>query len=305
METNRNNTLQTRYCQDETEKPRVFLVGGGGFIGRNLVSALIYRYKVTVFDKYIDENFYSRYPQVDLCRIDLVEERIPVSFDSPDFIINLASIVSAERDLSLFSSLISTNLQILLNLYERFKDSDRLKLMIQFGSSEEYGNITSPYKETDREHPGSPYALIKQLTTNTAIMLHDNYGFRIMVVRPGNLYGPGQPETKFIPYVTAKLRANEPLQVSPCEQKRDFIHVAEFCKHLLQLMERYELCVGQIINISSGTSTSLKRIIETLKAEMGSTSEINYGALPYRENEAMDLCCDVTKLKAIITQRRL
>ena len=107
-----------------------------------------------------------------------------------------------------------------------------MKLFIQFGSSEEYGSISSPFKEENREYPNSPYALVKQLTTNTALMLHRNYGFPTMVVRPGNLFGPGQNKNKFIPYVIDKLRKGEPLNVSPCEQKRDFIYVDDFAEDI-------------------------------------------------------------------------
>ncbi|MHC8501877.1 NAD-dependent epimerase/dehydratase family protein, partial [Bacteroides hominis] len=78
----------------------------------------------------------------------------------------LASIVTAERNMSLFDELISSNLKILLNLYERFKEESLLKLFVQFGSSEEYGSEQSPFREEDRECPNSPYALVKQLTTN-------------------------------------------------------------------------------------------------------------------------------------------
>ena len=177
----------------------------------------------------LTEIFFASYPDVETHILDLVREKLPVEKPTPDYIINLASIVTAERDLSLFDGLISSNLKILLNLFERFKKDDGLRLFIQFGSSEEYGSEGSPFKEENREYPNSPYALVKQLTTNTAMMLHRNYGFPAMVVRPGNLFGPGQSRSKFIPYVIDQLKKGEPLNVSPCEQKRDFIYVDEFC----------------------------------------------------------------------------
>lgn len=157
--------------------------------------------------------------------MDLATEKISDCYATPDYIINLASIVTAERNLSLFDELISSNLKVLLNLFERFKEDKTLKLFIQFGSSEEYGSEGSPFKEDNREKPNSPYVLIKQLTTNTALMLHRNYKYPVTVVRPGNLFGPGQNESKFIPYIIKQLRENKPLNVSPCEQKRDFIYI--------------------------------------------------------------------------------
>lgn len=277
----------------------LYLIGGSGFIGKNLVRCLSPFYSITVYDKYIDRVFFASYPDVETHILDLVREKLPVEKPTPDYIINLASIVTAERDLSLFDGLISSNLKILLNLFERFKKDDGLRLFIQFGSSEEYGSEGSPFKEENREYPNSPYALVKQLTTNTAMMLHRNYGFPAMVVRPGNLFGPGQSRSKFIPYVIDQLKKGEPLNVSPCEQKRDFIYVDDFAEAIHRLFDNSDKCVGEIVNVSSGNSISLKEIIEFYKSELHSISEVHYGALPYRENEAMDLRCSISKLYSI------
>lgn len=277
----------------------LYLIGGSGFIGKNLVRCLSPFYSITVYDKYIDRTFFASYPSVETHIIDLVREKLPVEKPIPDYIINLASIVTAERDLSLFDGLISSNLKILLNLYERFKGNNKLKLFVQFGSSEEYGSEGSPFKEENREYPNSPYALVKQLTTNTTMMLHRNYGFPAMVVRPGNLFGPGQNRSKFIPYVIEQLKKGEALNVSPCEQKRDFIYVDDFAEAIHGLLDNSDRCLGEIVNVSSGSSVSLKEIIEFYKSELHSTSKVHYGALPYRENEAMDLRCSIGKLCSI------
>lgn len=281
-------------------KECLFLIGGSGFIGKNLVRCLHGRYAISVYDKFIDEEYFSQYPDVKTNLIELDKNKIDEDVEVPDYIINLASIVTAERDLSLFDTMIASNLKVLLNLYERFKGEDKLKIFIQFGSSEEYGNEGSPFEETMREEPGSPYALVKQLTTNTAMMLNRNYGFPIAVVRPGNLFGPLQGKSKFIPYVIESLKNNVSLNVTPCEQKRDFIYADDFAWAIGQLLEHSAKAVGEIINVSSGESISLKAIIEHSKEVIGSTSAVNYGAIPYRENEMMDLRCSVAKLEAII-----
>ena len=283
-------------------KERLFLIGGSGFIGKNLVRCLHEQYAITVYDKFIDKEYFSQYPDVKANLIELDKDKISEDVEAPEYIINLASIVTAERDLSLFDSMIASNLKVLLNLYEHFKDEKTLKLFIQFGSSEEYGNDGSPFEETMREEPNSPYALVKQLTTNTAMMLHKNYVFPIMVVRPGNLFGPLQGGKKFIPYVIDSLKRNAPLNVTPCEQKRDFIYADDFAWAIGELLKNYQKAVGQIVNVSSGESLSLKSIIEHCRKVIGSKSEVNYGAIPYRENEMMDLRCSVSKLESIMGQ---
>lgn len=283
-------------------KERLFLIGGSGFIGKNLVRCLHEQYAFSVYDKFIDKEYFSHYPDVKTNLIELDKDKISEDVEAPNYIINLASIVTAERDLSLFDSMIASNLKVLLNLYERFKDEPKLKLFIQFGSSEEYGNDGSPFVETMREEPNSPYALVKQLTTNTAMMLHRNYAFPIMVVRPGNLFGPLQGGKKFIPYVIDCLKQNSPLNVTPCEQKRDFIYADDFAWAIGELLKNHQKAVGQIVNVSSGESLSLKSIIEHCRKVIDSKSEVNFGAIPYRENEMMDLRCSVSKLESIIGQ---
>lgn len=279
---------------------RIFLVGGSGFIGKNLVNQFHKEYEVHVIDKFIDEQFFVERPEVKTLKMDLVEDMIPSDYPSPDYILNLASIVTAERNFALLDGLISSNLKVLLNLYERFKKDHKLKLFIQFGSSEEYGNKSSPFKETMRECPNSPYALVKQLTVNTSLMLHGNYDFPTMVVRPGNLFGKYQNTSKFIPYVIQQLKANAPLNVTSCEQKRDFIYAEDFTWCINRLIINYKKVLGEIINVGSGESISLKDIIEICRGYISSNSEVNYGAVPYRKNEVMDLKCDKKKFVDII-----
>lgn len=281
---------------------RLYIIGGSGFIGKNMVRYLYHRYDISVFDKHIDTAYFNQYPDVKLFQLELDKGSIPYSFETPDYIINLASIVTAERDLTLFEPMIQANLKVLLNLFNRFNGEKNLKLFVQFGSCEEYGTAPSPYTEKLQEQPNSPYALAKLLTTRTALMLHNNYGFPSVVVRPSNLFGPFQPKNKFIPYVISQLKHNLPLNVTSCEQRRDFIYVDDFIWIIERLLHHAGTAVGKIINIGSGESISLKEIIELCRDEIQSNSKINYGALPYRENEAMDLRCDIKNTKSLINQ---
>ena len=73
----------------------------------------------------------------------------------------------------------------------------------------------------------------------------------------------------------------------------------DFSCAIESLLQNHFKCLGEIVNVSSGESISLKQIIEHCKAYLHSSSDVNYGALPYRENEAMDLKCSIAKLSSI------
>jgi len=199
--------------------------------------------------------------------------------------------------------MIESNLNILLSLFDVFKEKKWLKLFINFGSAEEYGNIEAPFKEEMKEEPISPYALAKQLTTNTSIMLNKNNNFPIMVVRPSNLFGRYQDKNKFIPYIVEQLKEGKDVITSPGEQKRDFIYAEDFSYGIEKILENYDEFYGEVINLGRGKSNSLKEIINFLKEELSSTSNIKFGEIPYRKNEVMDFRVDISKLEKRIEEK--
>jgi len=275
---------------------KLLIAGGFGFVGKNLIELLKNKYSIVVIDKYIDQNFIRSNPEIawyqyDFQDIDILKNIL--NKEKPDYVINLISVVTATRDLSLFSTLIETNLNTLLQFFECLKSVSHLKLFVQFGSAEEYGNINTPYREDAREQPDSPYALIKTLTTNTAMMFFRNYHFPVAVIRPGNLFGKYQPNDKLLPYLIGKLRKNEEINLTPGEQKRDFIYIKDFALAIKNILDSSNDIIGNILNVSYGRGVSIKSIVEYLRKMIDSQSIINLGSLPYRENEMMEFECDI------------
>lgn len=285
-------------------KELVYILGGSGFIGKHLSSYLMQDYEVVVFDQWIDTAFFAAKPLITTHSMDLIDSKIPDGLPVPAFIINLASpLVTASREIESLDAMTADNLKILLNLYHRFHDESKLKLVLQFGSIEEYGNGDSPFTETQREIPNSTYALLKQTATNAAMMLNHNNNFPVAVLRPGNLFGPGQNKNRFIAYVLDSLIKGETLEVTPCEQKRDFLSVQDFCRIIKEILLRHENFVGEIVNVASGKNVALKDIITFMKESTVSSSEVLYGKLPYRKNEIMDQRCSIDKLEKLLGKR--
>ena len=285
---------------------KVVIFGGFGFIGKILYEFLKDKLNVVLIDKYIDEEFLKintniKYYKYDFSDLNLLKEIL--NNENPDYIINLISYVTAERELGLFPKMIESNLNIFLKIYEASKGLKNLKITLQFGSGEEYGNIQAPFKETDKEFPMSPYAVAKQITTSTALMLNKNYDYPVCIIRPSNLFGKYQSKNKFIPYILEKLRNNEEILTTFGEQKRDFIYAEDFAFIIFELLKNSEKIKGEIINVGSGRSISLKEIILHLKNKLNSNSGIKFGAIPYRENEMMDFCLNISKLENILNKK--
>ena len=285
---------------------KILIFGGFGFIGKNLIEELTNEYEIIVIDKNIDEDFARRISNIKSYKFDFSSqkelEKI-ISKEKPEYIINLISYVTSERELNLFPKMIEDNLNIFLKIYEASKKLESLKIMLQFGSGEEYGNISAPFKEENKEEPSSPYAVAKQITTNTALMLNRNFNYPVCVIRPSNLFGKYQNENKFIPYILKRLKNNEEILTTPGEQKRDFIYVKDFSILIKELLKNSDKIKGEVINVGSGISISLKEIILYLKEKLNSSSEIKFGAIPYRENEMMNFSLDISKLENILNNK--
>lgn len=281
---------------------KLVLVGGYGFIGRNIIDVLYHKYSIYVIGRSEDNDVVAKYPDITFYKYDFLNDNgVDIIFGKiePDYVINLVSIVTAERDLEMYKNILDINISVLLELYYATRNCEKLKLFLQFGSGEEYGNIDAPFKETDREVPSSPYALSKQLATNTALMLFNNYCFPIAVVRPGNLFGEYQDSKKFIPYILDRLRQNADVESTFGEQRRDFIYARDFAIGIQRVIEHPARFLGEVFNLSSGSSIKIKEIIEFCKKTLGSTSYIEYGKIPYRENEMMRFELDITKFERL------
>lgn len=135
----------------------------------------------------------------------------------------------------------------------------------------------------------SAYSLTKK-------QFHDWLFFRKNEIKTINMqlehfYGPGCAQTNFITSMIQKLRSNETkIDLTAGEQKRDFIYYED-------VIDAYELIIGkydQIVDnyshfeVGSGELISIRDIMLMLKELTKSKTILNFGAIPYRENELMN-----------------
>lgn len=146
----------------------------------------------------------------------------------------------------------------------------------------------------------SAYSLTKK-------QFHDWLFFRKNEIKTINMqlehfYGPGASSTNFISLMLDKLMKNEPhIDLTLGEQKRDFVYIDD-------VIDAYELIVSKNnilqdkfshFEVGTGTSVSIKDLMIMLKEMTASNTKLNFGAIPYRENELMISVsdnCSITEL---------
>jgi GDP-4-dehydro-6-deoxy-D-mannose reductase len=221
----------------------------------------------------------QEYTQADLAQLDQVKRL--VTKGKPDAIVHLAAQSSAGRSFTEPHDTIRNNVLATLNLLEAIRGAGHPIRMLAVGSADEYGPVDPshlPLVEARPPHPANPYALSKSIQTQLCSTFHALYGVDVVVTRSFNHTGPGQTDTFVLPsfarqIVEIKCKLRDPvMEVGNIEIKRDFLDVRDVIRAYRALLDSGK--PGEIYNVCSGKSYSLKELLHKLGAIAGVRVEI-------------------------------
>ena len=184
-----------------------------------------------------------------------------------------------------------------INLIQQLNHSG-LRGFVQVGSSDEYGNSSSPQKETMREAPISPYSAAKAGATHVVQMLARTEGLPGVVTRLFLTYGPGQDKRRFLPQVISGCLEDNEFPTSSGIQIRDFCFVQDTVEALAIAAVTPE-AIGEVINVASGLPVTVRDMIEKVRELIGRGRPM-FDKLPYRPNENMSLWADIRKARRLL-----
>ena len=274
-------------------KPSILIVGGTGFIGKNLLNIVRdLGWKCTVLSlrnpKKCDKN--TEYLRVDLTNTlltkNLLENR------NFDYVVNLSGYIDHSSYFDKGQAVIDTHFNGLQNLVNSL-DRSKLKCFVQIGSSDEYGNVSAPQSEHMRESPISPYSFSKVCATHLLQMLHKTENFPSVVLRLFLVYGEGQNDQRFLPQIISGCINDLNFPVSDGMQLRDFCHVEDVSHGIIAALTSGK-GRGEVINLASGAPVTIREVITKVRNIIGLGNPI-FGKIPYRTGENMSLYADVSK----------
>ena len=218
---------------------------------------------------------------------------------TPNYIFHLAGSKHRSMSLSNFVTNYKINYEGTLNLYKALINSKELYHIISMGTIDEYGITTTPYKENQCELPISAYGLSKLAATKLSLIFSHQYNLPITVLRPSIAYGPGQGEEMFIPMLLKALLKDGFFNMTEGKQLRDFIFIDDLTNAMCKSLN-VDNINGQVINIASGVSQTVKETATQIANLVGVLKGINFGAIPYKSSEIMDYSINIGKARELL-----
>jgi UDP-glucose 4-epimerase len=249
------------------------VTGGAGFIGSNLVRALLARGDdVRVLDNFSTG---SRGNLDELPRdAELVEgdlrsyERVHAAVRGVEVVFHQGALPSVPRSVQDPLTTTAVNVEGTLNVLLAARD-EGVRRIVNASSSSVYGNGGElPRVETQLPDPISPYAVAKLAAERFCTSFSRVYAMEIVSLRYFNVFGPRQDPTSqyaaVVPRFIRAIGAGEPVTVyGDGEQSRDFTYVDNVVVANLLAADAADVS-GQIVNVATGGSTTVNELAETI-----------------------------------------
>ena len=279
---------------------RALVTGGAGFIGSNLVRALLESGdEVRVLDNFSTG---SR-ANLDGLEIEIVEgelrsyERVHNAVRDAEVVYHLGALGSVPRSVQDPLTSSAVNVEGTLNVLLAARDSG-VRRVVFSSSTSVYGTSRElPTREDSPLDPISPYGVAKLAAERYCISFSRVYdSFETVVLRYFNVFGPRQsPSSQYaaaIPLFIEAVAAGEPVTIhGDGEQSRDFTYVDNVVAATVAAAQA-EGASGRAFNVAGGSPASVNAVADTIGRLLGKPVEKLHA--PPRPGDIRDSWADLT-----------
>lgn len=259
-------------------KNKILVTGATGFLGRPLVAALESQGLAVRTHSSTDGDIADcPLPMEDVSHVFHLAGKsyIPESWQNPQ-------------------SFYRTNVMGAVNVLEHCRRNQAALTLI---SSYVYGEPRRlPIAEDHPLAAANPYAHTKILAEHTAQFYEQRFGLALTIVRPFNIYGPGQRDSFLIPSIVRQVLdpAASTVRVADLRPKRDYVYVADAVAFLLATLRPG---VHGIYNLGSGRSVSVAEVGDLVNLAAGFRKLVVSADQP-RPGEILDVVADTSRAAA-------
>lgn len=279
------------------EDKKVFITGGAGFIGSMLTGRLIDRNRIVVYDNLtrnsLKDKPFRDHPNLTVIEGDILDyERLCRFIEGADIVVHCAAIAGIDTVIKSPVSTMRVNMvgsAHLLEAASRLTDCDRI---VCFSTSEVFGQQAFRSSESDNTVMGKvgearwTYAVSKLAEEHLTIAYYQENRLPTTVLRPFNVYGPGQVgEGALRTFVTRALQ-NKVIEVhGDGTQIRAWCYVDDMIDGVL-LAIRHPNAIGESFNIGNQKAViTIFGLANTVVRVLNSKSKIVFTRKNYADVE--------------------
>jgi UDP-N-acetylglucosamine/UDP-N-acetylgalactosamine 4-epimerase len=292
---------------------RILITGGAGFIGSNLVAALLKQDNVElvrVMDNLATGSManleeFSGNPRFEFLQGDICNfDACLAACDEIDGISHQAALGSVPRSINDPLTTNAVNITGTLNIFTAAKEK-KIKRVVYAASSSTYGDHPGLPKVEDKiGNPLSPYAVTKYVNELYAGVYASIYKMDLIGLRYFNVFGPKQnpngPYAAVIPlFAEALLNNKSPVINGDGNHSRDFTFVDNAVQaNILSLFTENTNALNQVYNIAFGEQTTLNELFEMLRIEACTDLQPIHG--PERTGDVKHSLADISKARNLL-----
>jgi UDP-glucose 4-epimerase len=264
---------------------RALVLGGGGFIGSHLVTALLAQgARVRVLERPYRQRskVLPEHPALEWQEGDFGNTQdIQHALEDVDTVFHLVSTTQPKSSNDDPAFDVGSNLLATLNLLELLREKKATQLIFISSGGTVYGTPQyTPIPETHPTEPTCSYGIVKLAIEKYLALYRLLHGLDYRVLRLANPYGPGQEANRAqgaVGTFLSRVVHDEPMEVwGDGSVVRDYLYISDTISALL----RAAAYKGdeRIFNIGSGGGHSIREIISAIEEVTGKTAQVRYTA---------------------------
>lgn len=289
---------------------RVLVTGAGGFIGHHLVRRLVHEdARVRAFVRYNSASDWGLLETLDPDVRGRVEvfpgdvtdpTRVTQALADCEIVLHLAALIAIPYSYRTRYSFTATNMLGTQNVLEAALQTRPARLVCT-STSEVYGSAqVRPMPETHPLSPQSPYAASKVAADMTALAYHRSFDLPVTLLRPFNVFGPGQSARSVIPAIIIQALDGDTLELGATDTVRDFTFVTDTVEAFLRA--GHDGPPGEVINVGTGEGRRIADVVTAVGEALGKrlTVRTTQERLRPKASEVSALECDAGRARSIL-----
>jgi len=283
------------------------VTGGGGFIGSNLVRALLEKGRaVRVLDNFstgFRENLRDVQADIDLVEGDIRDpDACHRACAGAEVVYHQAAIPSVPRSMADPQGCFDANVVGTHNMLMAAREAGVRRFVFAASSSAYGAGEELPKRETMPVLPVSPYAAAKAAGELLAATWHRAFGLQTISLRYFNVFGERQDPTNqyagvIAAFASRMLQGKRPVIFGNGTQSRDFTFVENVVRANLLAAGAPEVH-GEVVNIGCGAAIDLNHMVADFNALLGTDLEPVYKAA--RPGDVKHSLADISAARALL-----